>query len=345
MSNSKQRVLFICGSRNQTTQLHQVARELSYVEAFFTPYYGMGVYELCRELGLLDFTIMGGHWREECLIYLNDNRLAIDVRGQAHRYDLVVTCQDLVVPENVRNTPAILVQEGMVDPIGLGYHLVRRAPRLPRWLASTAATGLSNWYTKFCVASEGFRALFRSRGVDPNKMVVTGIPNFSVCDTFRHNNFPFHGYALVCTSDARETFKLHQRRRYLKQVRQMASDRQIIVKLHPNEQFERAKREVSEEMPGALVFTSGSAEEMVANCDLLFTEWSSLALVGLALDKTVHSLFNEEELRKLVPLQTPFAASNIADVCRSVLLGESDGGAKFLQASPLRRVVREGAAA
>ena len=32
--------------------------------------------------------------------------------------------------------------------------------------------------TKFCVASEGYRDLFISKGVKPEKIYVTGIPNF-----------------------------------------------------------------------------------------------------------------------------------------------------------------------
>jgi len=313
------RALFICGSRNQTTQLHQVANELPEVEPLFTPFFVTGVYELLREWGMLDFTIAGGHWREECLTYLRDHRLAIDVRGESYDYDLVVACQDLVVPRSVRNKSLILVQEGMVDPITPWFHLVRRFKTLPRWLASTAATGLSGAYERFCVASTGFYELFAERGVERNKMVVTGIPNFNSCDDYRTNEFPHHGYLLLCTSDSRETFKFHDRRALLRRVRRLAAGRQIIVKLHPNERFDRARREIAEELPGALVFTSGSAEEMIANCEVLVTEWSSTALVGLALGKTVHSNFQVEELRKLIPLQTPDAARNIADVCRSVL--------------------------
>ena len=289
----------------------------------FTPYFVTGAYELIRQWGGLSFTIAGGHWREECLAYLRANNLPIDVRGEGYEYDLVVTCQDLFVPELLKAKRAVLVQEGMVDPVNAWFHLVRRVKWLPRWLASTSATGLSDCYDKFCVASDGFRDLFVLRGVRPNKLVVTGLPNFSRCQAFLDNSFPYRSYALVCTSDSRETFKLHNRRAFLRHARQLADGRQIIVKLHPNERFSRASREVQDEIPGALVFTTGSAEEMVANCSVLVTEWSSTALVGLALNKEVHSMFKLEELRKLVPMQTPNSASNIAEVCRSVVWGEA----------------------
>ena len=92
---------------------------------------------------------------------------------------------------------------------------------------------------------------------------------------------------------------------------------------------------------GALVFTTGSAEEMVANCDLLITEWSSTALVGLALNKEVDSMFKLEELRRLVPMQTPDSASNIAEVCRSLVMGYANRGGRPLCA-PARRTRRPG---
>ena len=321
---SKPRALFICGSRNQTTQLHQVACEMPDFEQGFTPYFVTGAYELVRESGGLNFTIAGGHWRQECLEYLRTNDLPIDVRGEGYEYDLVVTCQDLFVPGLLKAKRSVLVQEGMVDPENAWFHLVRRIKWLPRWLASTSATGLSDCYDKFCVASDGFRELFTHRGVRPEKMVVTGIPNFSHCERYLDNTFPHRGYALICTSDSRETFKSHDRRAFLRKALVLAGGRPVIVKLHPNERFDRAIREVQDEIPEARVFTAGNAEEMVANCDLLVTEWSSTALVGLALKKEVHSMFKLEELRRLIPMQTANSAANIAEVCRKVVMGGAE---------------------
>ena len=149
--------------------------------------------------------------------------------------------------------------------------------------------------------------------------MVTGIPNFSQCEAYRTNDFPHRGYLLVCTSDSRETFKWHNRPAFLRRAGRLAAGRAIIVKLHPNERFRRAIAEVRRELPEALVLTSGNAEAMVANCDILVTEWSSTALVGLALGKQVYSNFKLEELQRLVPLQTPTAAAHIAAVCRGVL--------------------------
>ena len=67
------------------------------------------------------------------------------------------------------------------------------------------------------------------------------------------------------------------------------------------------------------MFTTGSAEEMIANCDVLITRYSSTAFVGLALGKETHSDFDMNELRRLMPLQNGSAALNIANVCRGLL--------------------------
>jgi len=58
-SVSASRVLFICGSLNQTTQMHQIARQMPELEARFTPYYCDGFLELMRRAGLVEFTILG----------------------------------------------------------------------------------------------------------------------------------------------------------------------------------------------------------------------------------------------------------------------------------------------
>ena len=63
MSQERQRVLFICGSLNQTTQMHQIARELPEHEHAFTPYYCEGVSERLRRAGLAEFTVAGGKLR------------------------------------------------------------------------------------------------------------------------------------------------------------------------------------------------------------------------------------------------------------------------------------------
>jgi len=289
------------------------------VDASFSPYYCEGPLELLRTMGLLNMTVLGDKLRDRCLAYLRCYDLAVDYGGARGPYDLVVTCSDLVVPRTIRDTPCVLVQEGMTDPENLMYHIVRRLRFLPRWLASTSTTGLSGLYDRFCVASEGYRRLFIRKGVDPGKIAVTGIPNFDDCARYLHNDFPLRHYVLVCTSDMRETLKYENRKKFIKKSVRIANGRQLVFKLHPNENFARAEREIRRHAPGALIYTSGNTEEMIANCDVLITRYSTTVYVGLALGKECYSDFDIEELRELVPLQNRSSARLIAGVCAGIL--------------------------
>ena len=328
----KKRVLFICGSINQTRQLHQVAALMPEVEASFTPYYCDGAIELLRKAGLLNTTVLGDKLAARCLAYLRTYDLDVDYRGSLGPYDLVVTCSDQIVPRNIRDTPLVLVQEGMTDPETLIYHLVKRFRFIPRWLASTSTTGMSGLYDRFCVASDGYRALFIRKGVAAAKIAVTGIPNFDDCARFLKNDFPHRHYVLACTSDMRETLKFENRKRFIRRAVRIAAGRQLIFKLHPNENFARGEREIRRHAPGALVYTEGNTEEMIANCDVLITRYSTTVYVGLALGKECYSDFPLDDLRAMIPLQHRSAARNIAQVCAELLeehrVGEGSPGVR-----------------
>jgi hypothetical protein len=124
----------------------------------------------------------------------------------------------------------------------------------------------------------------------------------------------------VCTSDARETFKRDDRAALVRRALEIARERLVVFKLHPNEDHARAHAEIRALAPRALIYASGSAEEMIANADVVVTQWSSTAFVALALEKEVHSNFPADQLRRLAPVQNGGrAASNIAQVCREVL--------------------------
>src|SRR5215471_17218513 len=91
---ARPRVLFICGSVNQTKQMHQIAQELPEAEARYSPYYCDGALEIMRRLGMLGFTILGAPWRRDCLDYLEAHSLPVDLGGAEGPYDLVLTCSD-----------------------------------------------------------------------------------------------------------------------------------------------------------------------------------------------------------------------------------------------------------
>jgi len=304
---------------NQTTQMHQIAEQLVACDRFFTSYFEDGYVNILKRLRLTEMTPLGYKLSRRTLAYLERHNLAIDHSGRNGPYDLVLTCSDLLVPESIRRYPIVLVQEGMTDPEGFWFRVWRRHRWFPRWLAGTAVTGLSDEYTAFCVASEGYKRHFVSRGANPQKVVVTGIPNFDNCRRFLDNTFPHRDFVLACTSDIRETFGREDRKGFILKAVRIANGRPLIFKLHPNERVDRATREIARYAPDARVYHTGSAEEMIANCSVLITRFSSTTYVGLALAKEVHSDFDLEDLRQKMPIQTGTAAEEIAAVCRNLL--------------------------
>jgi len=319
---ARKQVLLIGGSLNQTTMMHRIGERLAATcDCTYSPFYCDQPLRSLQKAGLLEFTIFGGPMRRATEEYLRRHALPVDEGGVLRTYDLALTCSDLVLPKNVRNRPLVLVQEGMTDPENLAYHLVRKA-RLPRWIASTATTGLSLGYERFCVASEGYRDFFAKKGIPRARMEVTGIPNFDDCESFLTNDFPHRGHVLVATSDTRETFKRDDRRALVEKAKAIAAGRPLVFKLHPNENHARSIAEIRAWAPDALVFTAGDVNPMIANCDVLITQFSSCVFVGLALGKECYSNFDLDELRRLLPVQNGGAsAANIAAVCES-LLGE-----------------------
>ena len=314
------RVLFIGGSPNQTGQMIQIARALPEVEAWFTPYYSDWPHHVALvKLGWLEQGINGHKRRGICADELNAQGLPIDLAAERNEYDLWVCPNDAVLPHRLARTPWVLVQEGIMEQPNWRTWVWRKTRLMPRPLATTAVFGLTRRYEKFCVASEGYLKQFLAEGIRPEKLVVTGIPNFDDFTRFRDNDFPHRGYVLVCTSDGRETMMAVDRPALLKRSVQLAAGRQLIFKLHPNENVERATREILAVAPKALVFAGGNAEEMVANCEVLITEHSSLTFCGLALGKEVHTNLPPEQVAALLPVQNRRASQEIADVIRGVL--------------------------
>ncbi len=315
-----QNVLFICGSLNQTTQMHAIAQHMSDYSCYFTPYYADGIEHLAAKAGLLDFCVLGGRHRRDTLEYLADHRLPIDERGRGHTYDLVVTCSDLIIQNNIRSKRLMLVQEGITEPEGNLYRLWKLFPFLPRYIANTATNGLSLAYDIFCVASEGYRDLFIRKGVPPEKIAVTGIPNFDNLQRHLNNDFPYRDYVLVATTPYRETFRHEDRMAFLRRCVQLAQGRPLIFKLHPIERVERAVREIKTVAPNALILANGNVNDMIANASLVLTQQSSCTFVALALGKETYTYLDKDELRRLMPIQNGgYSAQRIAAIGRTML--------------------------
>ena len=299
--------------------MHRISKHLADYDCFFTPYYADGFLKFLAGNGLLNFSILGGVFFKKTFEYLNANYLKIDLRGSSNDYDLVFTCSDLVIQKNIRGKKIILVQEGMTDPENIFYWLVKIL-RLPRYLASTSTTGLSNSYDYFCVASEGYKNFFIKKGVMQEKIIATGLPNFDDCRSFLNNSFPHKDFVLAATSDARETFKYENRKRFILNALKIANGRKLIFKLHPNEKFKRAIAEIKKLAPSAEIYTGENINEMIANSDVLITKYSSVVYVGLALGKEVYSDFDVNKLKDMVPIQNEGQSSQrIAEIGKTIL--------------------------
>jgi hypothetical protein len=316
----QENVLFICGTLHQTTMMHQIARQLDSFNCYFTPYYLGGVLEQSGQKGWLDFSAVGGRHCQATKSYLLREKLPLDVGGRRHNYAAVVTCSDLVIQRNICGKRIVLVQEGLTEPEGLAYQLVRWM-KLPRYLANTAAFGLSDAYDVFCVAFHGYRDLFLRKGIDPGKVVVTGIPNFDNVASFCQNDFPHRNYVLAATSNGRETFKQVDRIAFICYAHKLADGRQLIFKLHPNEDLARAQEEIAPYAPDALVYEDGDIRPMIANADILVCEYSTVILYGLAMGKRIYSpYFDLEAMRPLVLIQNGgSSAVRIAEIIRQLV--------------------------
>jgi hypothetical protein len=317
----RKKILFIVGSLNQTSQMHQVAAQLPEYDCFFSQLYSKNFFiRPVVRMGILDKTILGGEFKRKSDAYLNQHGLANDYRRSVYdnQYDMAVICSDLYVPRDLRPLKTVWVQEGMTDRITMWARLTRRLGLPAYWAANTAFNGCSNICDIYCAASEGYKRQFSRLGTDASRIFVTGIPNFDHAAVYLDNSFPHRRYVLVATSDIRETFRKDDRPAFIRRCVRLAAGRPLIFKLHPNEDKERAIREIREiAPPEALIFTDGNTEQMIANCDELVTQYSTVVYIGIALGKKVHSYFDVEKLKQLAPMQNGGqSAALIADLCR-----------------------------
>ena len=341
---TRKKVLFLIGSPNQTTQMHQIAQLLAdefepffsqiYYDGFLRPFYRF----LCWSGGL-NPTVVTGPIKARADKYLAEHGLNNDFEARqfGHTYDLVVCCSDIIAPwPLVRATKTVFVQEGMTDPLNWWSRLVRKLHWAPSLAIGTALNGLANCCDLYCVASEGYKEHFHYIGVDADKLIVTGIPNFDDVERVRRNDFPHHGYVLVATSDLRETYTPENRPKFIRECVRIAAGRPLIFKLHPNETLPRAVDEIEQHAPpGTLVYTDGPTDHMIANCAELITQYSTVVYVGLALGKPVHSYFDVDDLRRKQPWQNGgTSARRIAAICRGFARFAGSGPAFLRQYRP-----------
>ncbi|MDB5138263.1 MAG: hypothetical protein JWR12_179 [Mucilaginibacter sp.] len=320
----KRKILFITGSINQTQQMHQISNYLKKeYDCWFSQLFPDTAFlkAIVKYTRFANGTVLTGQFKEQSENYLHQHGLRIDYEGNMNRYDLVVNCTDMIVAPKFRQTKTIWVQEGMIDRRTIFTGFVKAAGLPPYFTGDTSLNGSTNICDIYCTASEGYKDYFAKHGTDPKRLIVTGIPNYDNQLEFVNNDFPYHNYIMVATSDMRETYKFENRIAFIKHAVKIAAGRQLLFKLHPNERVERAEAEIRKYAPaGTLVYHTGSTNHMIANCSELITQYSTVVYTGIALGKKVYSYFDVEELKRLAPIQNGgTSAKNIAQVCRSFI--------------------------
>ena len=323
MGLKKQKILFVTGSMNQTSQMHQVAARLPEYDCWFSQVFTDSALLnfLIKNTSLADGTALAGQFKANSEAYLNNHGLQIDYAAKKNQYDLVVYCSDLMIPQRMRGYYTIWVQEGMIDKYTVFSKLVKLLRLPPFFSGNTSLNGSTNICDVYCAASEGYKQYIAGKGTDLSKIIVTGIPNYDDLTRFRNNNFPHRDYVMVATTDFRETYRFENRPAFIKEAVEIANGRPMLFKLHPNEKFERAEREIRKYAPaGTLIYHKGNTNEMIANCCELITQYSTVVYTGIALGKKVHSWFDVKKLEQLTPIQNDGrSAKAIADISRSYL--------------------------
>lgn len=310
------KVLFVVGTKNQTTMMHEISKQLpSHFDCYFSNFYGDGIAKFMTEREMLEVTLMGKSTQKANLKYYQEHGLKDDYRAEKNDYDLVYICNDLYVPKNLRGKQIILVQEGILEPIDWRFYTAGILG-LPRLLADTSMMGLSHQYKYFCVFSEGYKKEFIKRGVKPDTIKVTSVPNFDNLKTHFKNDFPQKDYVLAITCNHRETRRPEDRIGLIRKVKRIANGKEIIFKLHPKENFKRAIKEIETHAPEAQIFTDGDTNAMVANCDIVVASYSTVILTAAAMGKKVYSdFYSQQQLEELMPIQNNgTSAKAIADL-------------------------------
>ena len=303
--------------------MYQISRYLQDFDCWFSQLFPDNYFlkGILKYTSFANGTVVADHFREKSENYLKQLGARIDQGGNKNRYDLVVNCTDMIVAKKFMQTKTIWVQEGMIDKPTLLTGLVS-ALKLPPYLTGdTSLNGSTNVCDIYCTASDGYKNYFAGKGTDPAKLIVTGIPNYDNQQQYLNNDFPFHNYVMVATSDMRETYRFENRPSFIRHAVKIAGNRQLLFKLHPNEKMDRAEAEIKKHAPkGTMIYSAGNTNHMIANCCELITQYSTVVYTGIALGKKVHSYFDIEELKRLAPIQNGgVSAKNIAQICRGYI--------------------------
>lgn len=334
----KKNILCLGGSLNQTSQLHQITRHLEdEYNIYFTQIYGSGFFfKLLAESGISDNTVLGKNssFTAKSLEYIKANHLKYDYRGETLGidYDLLLVSTDLVFPKRLKHKKIAWVQEGMIDP-PMPFGKWIKKLRLPLYFTGdTSLNGTSNIADIYFSMSQGYKKYFVQNGTDENKILTTGIPNFDNIEELKNNPLKERDYVLVATSDIRELGGNDDRIDFIKKCLKIANGKKLIFKPHPNENLYRVTQEILKEAPHAEIVTKVNLDHMIANCDILITQFSSCVYLGLVLGKVVYSYFTMEDLESKKPIQNHGKSSEIiAKILKEFILYEGNKSDFILQ--------------
>ncbi len=343
--NNKKNILCVVGSLNQTTQLHEIAQFLEdEYNIYYSQLYGDGIaYKFVAESGFFDNTVLGKNssFTLKSKQYIKEKGLSYDYRGQSKDiiYDMAILSTDLVVPKSFLKKKTVWVQEGMIDPLTSLARLVKKL-NLPTFLpGNTSLNGTSNKADIYFAASKGYKEYFNSLGTERNKILTTGVPNFDNIVEMRKLKFEYTDYVLVATSDIRDLGGNEDRIHFIKECVKIAAGKQLIFKLHPNENFEKSSREIRENTPeNTLIYNTGSIDPMIAHCHTLITQFSSTVYLGMILGKKVYSYFPMDELEANVPIQNAgTSAETISKIIRDFMEFQGPKEAFLEQYEPAKK--------
>ncbi|MBS1530652.1 MAG: hypothetical protein JSU01_10115, partial [Bacteroidetes bacterium] len=235
MVQLKKKILFITGSINQTTQMHQIAEQLPEYDCWFSQIFAdsRAIKSIVKYTSLVENTVIAGQFKARSEEYVRNHGLQMDYAGKKNKYDLVVYCSDMIVAKSLRKTKTIWVQEGMIDKYTLKSAIIKHLG-LPSYLsADTSLNGSRNICDIYCAASEGYKNYFVKRGTSRDRIIVTGMPNYDNCRQYLDNDFPHRDYVMVATSDMRETYRKEDRPAFIQETVKIAAGRRMLFKLHP----------------------------------------------------------------------------------------------------------------
>ena len=309
------KILFIGSTIRQTWALHEISKHLETAyQCYFTPYYADGLVDVFRRFGWLESTILGESHQKATLNYIKKYNLKLDHRGNDHDYDLVVTGSDLVVQNNIRGKKLLLVQEEITVPDTPFTQLVEWLT-VPRLLANTSANGLSDRYDIFCVASQGYADRYVRKGLNPEKIKVTGIPRYASLQDARHETTVDRGVVHFATTPLSEPLKPKVRKAYLKEATQIADGRKIRIKLLPKGHVRRAKRQLRKIFPLVPIVVGDNLNQHFAR-----SRESICVLTAFTMAEKLHIFSDAQDVLSLMQVEQQIdSAEKIAKICRHLL--------------------------